>query len=503
MFKWLKKVMISIINAIKSLFVGDKEVQSVSIGNTEVYSASTTYVIRSISLSYSSGSKLNAAGSNYAQVMGEISAYKGGSLVNTFTTALTPILPNNPQFLSISEGTKIVAPNRGTSTGSERSEWVTGSFTSGGTTYTIDTSVQVTQQANAIVSTEYIINNIVLFSSADGTNYSFTPSGSNLLEINDSAKSLGYTVSGYAKKTFTSGVYTNDYSGIQWTVDAVVTNNQYCSWITPTSSGNAIGTIDFSSFSGDPGDTREATLRVYYYSPTNSSAMTITVRQTVSNYVFTGLSSSNVANYQETFTVTYTATNDGQPLTTEELNSITWHTTSNGIGCNYVSRKVSGTSVIFTFSCHQNTTTNSKTTVFVANFAGKTVTTSVTQAAGYNVSYVNIARLNAGNQAIKLVVGTVSRSSGESLGIVLASPDPITSNINVMIQLKWSYSGGGPYDGTGSTPVSMTINAGDWVNIGSSSLYGKWYTEPRLSNASIDMSYTNVEIETVGAFVAS
>lgn len=528
MFKWLKKIMISIINAVKSIFVGDREVQSVSLGDTEVYSlgedlwptvpSNELWRIGILNVHYSSGSKLDAAGSNYVEILATVYKYLSGSSSPYETVTMPCPLETDTSWLDLRNSNRAYGENRGTqnpstSEGAERTGTIRAirpvssryQVTGQASDSQFGQNYSVTQAANSLLTTGYEINRVIFYVPTSGFSKTFEPDDSDLtFELTDAAYSnISYSVDGYKTQVYASGSpYGNTSSGIEWTVDAVNEGTSTsCSWITVTSSSDNTGTIDVSDFSGSAGDTRQASLRIYYYSPTNSASMTVTVKQTVSAYVFTGPSTSNITNYTETFTISYTATNNGQPLTTQELNSISYTFPSNGIGCNYVSRRVYNNSAILTFSCHQNFSESTKTTRIVATFAGKSVTTTVTQAAGYSVYLVNGVSLNKGNQARKVVLGTAYMSSGQSLGIILASPDPIDVNMTAQVQVDWSYSGGGPYEGCSEAPTTITIPQGSYVNVGTSTVYGVWFKEPELNNAEINTSYTNVEIDQVGTFV--
>ena len=532
MFKWLKKVMISIINAIKSLFVGNREVISVSVGDHQVYPEASLWptvdsmhhwVIRSISPRYSSLSSLNAAGTSYVEMVATYDVYlgrEGGMLSEEGLTMVCPIDADSlPSWLSLQNNTKIYGENRGTqnpntSAGQSRTATISCAPIPSGIGIRLGSGVSlnqsVTQSANSIrvVGTE--IERVNLYCSSPVISKSFEPDDNDLtLSISDGAISnMSYYIDGYTIKNYASGSFYGNDSNVSWTIDAVTGQyNSPCSWITITPdtsvSSTTMGTLSISSYSGSPGDSRTASLRIYSGSPTGSGSITITIQQTVSAYVFTGPSSvGQQPRYAGTFTITYTASNNGQALTTSELNSINYSFTSNGIGCTYVSRRVSGTSVYFTFQRPINPSESVRTSRITATFAGKSVTTTVTQAAGISISGVKVAAYSLSGS--DFVLGTVSRSTGESLGILIASKTAIDSNKTAQFIIDWKYSGSSEtYNEGDSGPVVVAIPSGSYVRVGTNTFYGKWIVSEALEGLSIDESYTGVEITDVNMFVVS
>jgi len=528
--------MISIINAIKSLFVGDKEVQRVTIGDTQVYSigddlwptvpSGEKWRISELNLQYSSGSKLDAAGSNYVEIVATVYKYRDNMTTVYETTTMSCPLETDTSWIELGNSdTRAYGENRGTqnpstSAGAERTGIIrairpiqSGYQVSGqasdsqfGQNYT------VTQSANSIIVVGTEINRVNLYCSSPVISKIFEPDDTDFtLAVSDGAiNSMSYHIEGYNIKNYASGSYYGNDSNVSWTVDAVTGQyNSYCSWITITPdsnvSNNTIGTIDISSYSGSPGDSRTASLRIYNgSSPTSGTGtMIITIQQTVSAYVFTGPSSvGQQPRYAGTFTITYTASNNGQALTTSELNSINYSFTSNGIGCTYVSRRVSGTSVYFTFQRPLNPSESVRTSKITATFEGKSVTTTVTQAAGISISGVKVFAYSLSGS--DFVLGTVSRSTGESLGILIASKTTIDSNKTAQFIIDWKYSGSSEtYNEGDSGPVSVTIPSGSRVQVGTNTFYGKWIVSEALEGLSIDESYTGVEITDVNMFVVS
>ena len=530
MFKFIRKIMISIINAIKSLFVGDRPVQSVSIGDHQVYPvgdylwptvpSGERWRIEALNLQYSSGSKLDAAGSNYAEIVATVYKYRDNMTTVYEMTTISCPLETDTSWIELRNGdTRAYGENRGTqnptSTGAERTGTIRaiGPTSSGYLVHVqFGQNFTVTQAANSIIIVGTEINRVNLYCSSPVISKTFEPDDTDFtLAVSDGAISgMSYYIGGYTIKNYASGSYYGNDSNVSWTVDAVTGQyNSYCSWITITPnsnvSNNTIGTINISSYSGSPGDSRTASLRIYSGSaPTSGSGtMIITIQQIVSAYAFTGPSSvGQQPRYAGTFTITYTASNNGQALTTSELNSISLSYPSNGIGCTYVSRRVSGTSVYFTFQCPINPSESVRTSRITATFAGKSVTTTVTQAAGISISGVKVATYSLSGS--DFVLGTVSRSTGESLGILIASKTAIDSNKTARFMIDWKYSGSSEtYNEGDSGPVVVAIPSGSHVRVGTNTFYGKWIVSEALEGLSIDESYTGVEITDVNMFVVS
>ena len=154
MFKWLKKVMISIINAVKSIFVGDRPVQSISIGDTQVYpNGVVSYAMAGApTLEYSSGSMIPASGEGYARIVGTLITYVDNVEQGRSTVEFTPTLLTSGvgDIWSVS-GTHIEAVSRGTETGSARSATFSASYSLDSFHYN-GGNFTVTQQANSISS---------------------------------------------------------------------------------------------------------------------------------------------------------------------------------------------------------------------------------------------------------------------------------------------------------------------------------------------------------------
>ena len=192
--------MISIINAIKSLFVGDRPVQSVSIGDHQVYSigddlwptvpSGERWRIAILNLQYSSGSKLDAAGSNYVEIVATVYKYLSGSSTAYETTTMSCPLETDTSWIELRNSARAYGENRGTqnpstSAGAERTGIIrairptqSGYQVSGqasdeqfGQNYT------VTQAANTISSYPGAITNFQVEGFEEGDNIEVNESG--------------------------------------------------------------------------------------------------------------------------------------------------------------------------------------------------------------------------------------------------------------------------------------------------------------------------------------
>lgn len=136
-----------------SIKVGGNNVSAVYVGGTLVWPSNFDYVIvqNTVAVHYSSGSQINAAGSNYAYFTGDVQVRRGQIIIRTISDArLTPTLTSASAAFYIS-GTEVHAYSRGSVAGEQRyiSAMVSyngSSSVTGGTVY---------QQANAITSYTY------------------------------------------------------------------------------------------------------------------------------------------------------------------------------------------------------------------------------------------------------------------------------------------------------------------------------------------------------------
>lgn len=138
----------------KGVYVGTAAARGVYIGTTLVWPASYTYEILSISIHYSTGSSINAAGSNYAYLTGNVRKSRGGQSEILYDEPLMPIFKTPQSVFSVDQNGHITAGGRGTVDGEALSASVYGRYADVDST----SSVTVTQEANHIVQT--VINDV-------------------------------------------------------------------------------------------------------------------------------------------------------------------------------------------------------------------------------------------------------------------------------------------------------------------------------------------------------
>ena len=491
MFKWLKKVMISIINAIQRLFVGDKEVQSVTIGDTQVYpdpSVEPVYetikLVRFASAQYSSGNKLDAAGwSNYAEIIGTVDVYTenvtegGRTLDYTETVTLIPTA-TNANWMSI-DGTKLYANSRGTLAGNERStlvDWVLPEGYSFDEEYmTSPQRVSVVQEANAVVNR---LPGTISFAVNGGTPATWnSTSGATPSTISVTSSSNDIAQSGtlvcYRTLVYTSGdsePYTSPiYSLGNWST------GDDMSWATlDTSSTPTRVHINEKTDSGQ----RSCRLNIAdsYFSSTQTTYITIT-QEGVSNTVLTVDQSKTIKYSTTEFSIyIYSLRND------------VCCSTSNGLFIN-VSNSTIGNLVLSSDEIINSTTGYQKLTFTCDASSGDSqleATVTISQGGGLTKS-ITIYQLAKTSQEIALegisiseqyqnwVVGIVQKSNG-TYSTIIAKDSPIESNVTVTLDVEWqcvmAQNSNVYVYIVGSEEITQTISSGSSFNIGNKVYYG-------------------------------
>ena len=478
MFKFIKKIMISLINAIRSLFVGDKEVQSVSIGNTVVYQSGSEYVLDSVSLSFSNGgSKLNAAGTNYAQITGTFNVYRNGVLTGTDTMTLTPVLSNN-SFLSISDGTKITAPDRTNVEGAERSESVGAQYTIAGTTYQAG-NVTITQQQNQRVLSSGLITDFKINGQATS------------LVISDSSTTLYISsISGYENVDYTSGYHTT-ISIPNYTYSC----SQAGSWVTMNYNGNQL--LNISIAANTSGSDRQAVIEVrdaQFSGVTNS----VTIRQEAPWIL--SVNSKTILATDTSFYIQVTSTTNGTPYPIT-ANMVDVTTNASSIALTDITDIGNGVYRL-DFNCSINSdTTNSKTnriTITRPDHSSSPVVSTITQLANSS-AFDGLHIITTAENNNHWAFGTYSAGrvqmgsyNYENLGIVIVADAPIASDVTVrfnklVIQRITNPSSqpvGVAYNVTRYS--TQTITAGSTFGIGNKTYYGAWLYVPDISWSSTD-----------------
>lgn len=119
--------------------------QHVYLGPTHIYPENVTYVFQNIQVKYSSGSQINAAGSNYAYCIADVLSYVGSTYVSSAasqTMTLTRVSGDSAFNTSYNQ-TRITASTRGTTTGDSRSAYFQAKYSGNNVT-----AFTVTQAAN-------------------------------------------------------------------------------------------------------------------------------------------------------------------------------------------------------------------------------------------------------------------------------------------------------------------------------------------------------------------
>ena len=269
-----------VLEDIDAIYAGSADV-SLYVGGELVWPLNLSYVISDLEVVYSSGSIINAAGSNYATLRGTVTVYRGSRIVQILTgRILTPTRVSGSTYLTV-DGDHIVAPDRGTTTGSQRSAYFTGSYMGA-----VSDQILVSQQANSRL--------------ADTINYTIIPAfdySGNLPAV-AGVYSITYESWRQVVLRYTSGDYpqaveaqASTVSGENCTIEEGVTTVQGHGAFTisvaknGTSERTVIVTLRAgSAASGTASKTQERTIPVYAtITPTVSPAGVLTVRMHITS----------------------------------------------------------------------------------------------------------------------------------------------------------------------------------------------------------------------------
>ena len=479
--------MISIINAIKSLFVGDKEVQSVSIGDTQVYPDpsiepvyETIKLVKFAAAQYSSGNKLNAAGSNYAELIGTADVYtenvtEGGRTWEGEETVTLIPTATNVNWMSIS-GTKLIADTRADAAGDERSalvDWVLPDGYSLNEEYM--TSPQRVQEANTIAST------------SAGAITDFRLNGQNtIISIDDTAQTLYISsIAGYRNVSYTSG-YTTTISipntGYVYTISGGD------GWTALNYNGSIAQSISVTA--NNSGSSREAVVIVKDGTYPSAQA-SIRIKQAVP-WVLSVSSPVYVACDATSFSFNVTSTNNGvaAPITSSMVSIVTNNSNLSLTGI----EAVSGSTGVYkiSFSCSVNTdTSNTKTSQVRITRSDHTEaprTVSIIQAADNSaLDGLNVVDIADNNTHWVLATYTSGRTQIGSYnygitGVLIACDSPITSNktirFNTLAVQRIKNMGSQPVNDVYNVPqyTTQVVESGSTVSTGNKTYYGAWLT---------------------------
>ncbi len=452
---------------VTQIFMGAFGSPKIYLGSYMTFPTGTvTTALTNVGLVYSTGSKLNAGGSNYAQIRGTLITYVDGSEDSRETIALTPTLVSSATWVTI-EGTKIYGADRDIVAGSDRSVQVYSNYA--GQRYG---NYTVTQEANAIVST------------APGAITEFRINGETGTTINtdSSGKTLYVTnLYGYKVVTFTS------------TATAQTTIQNYLctsseSWATVNMNGNRPSSVTITKYQSDTVPTRSTVITVRD-SEFTSVQKTITISQHAANeWEFEVPSACTIEGLTTSFNILITARYMGSqfPITTD---NISISPNGSNLAVSEIYHYGSG-SYRITFTGSTNETADAKHS-YITIVAGPNQATchvtqeSTTQFVGMHVKY------RYGDWVIGTVTTTKNTGPNQQwdvAGIIVAKKEPITGNANVSISgLYWQYLNTSVSttvpQSVSETNLTQTISAGTTINVSNADVdqqthtyYGYWLT---------------------------
>ena len=415
---------------IQSMTFGTDNIKGIWFGTDKVWpSGVVTTALTNPSVYYSSGTMINAAGSNYAYIQGTLITYIDGQESSRETVRLTPSIVSGT-WLSV-EDNDIIGANRGTTTGSTRSGSVRGTI-NGYTT----SDMSVSQTANTMTTMAGAITSFALNGNSGRTQ-----------TISYSATTLYVSsLSGYRRAVYSSG------AEAQAAAQLALRKNDDNTWATIN------GTSSISIPENTGASSRSVTITAYdqgYY-PTVSSSITITQGVYV-NWVLT-VPTGVTIEYDETgFTITgITSTVNGNPYVLTASN-ISFGTNPSNVALGTITHLGQGRHTI-SFTCSGNTgTTTLWSYIYIQQTGGKSATCRVVQ----GINNDSISGITINNAYGDWVIGTITAGSGNTQGggtyytkaCIVAKRTPVTSTATVNVgYFAWQWMP--PV--TGQTPTSYS-----------------------------------------------
>lgn len=497
MFKWLKKVMISIINAIKSLFVGNKQVISVTIGNTQVYPNyggddptqwpsgfdGKVRKIKSIEVAYFSDSSaqtsdpsitaIGAIGSNNGNArfcclyaVYDLYAAYTNNLLEEDQWMYCPVDQSTlPDWLHVN-GYRIYADRREATPSSQR----TANISCVELPSPINSSTPATFQLKSGVSisgkTVTQLGNVPTLDYSEITSIKYYGTSSPL-RITDYNTSNDLTVictekSGTYHYTLSTGdSYTAPISS--WGANS----NQ--SWAT-IESGTC--NVTLAPYTGSAGGTRTVTISVFPTSDaTNRYEYTITQGREYYLVFASGSSSTKTISCSTTYgTIQVVSNHNGSAYSVSATSSDSWLT----IGT--ISNNGSTYTIPFSCSANSNSTDRSST-ITITQSGGLSLTCTLTQEKN-NTALDGVTIANSGQtETANWVIGTIQETGGKKSLVIVRKSD-------------WQYSGQ-----SGSVSYSGLMWSGN-------ASPGESYNNLYIANSSrVTSSYTGKTY--IGAYVKS
>lgn len=490
MFKFIRKIMISIINAIKSLFVGDKEVISVSIGDTQVYPiddglwptvpSGERWRIEALNLQYSSGTKLDAAGSNYAEIVATVYKYRDNMTTVYEMTTMSCPLETDTSWIELRNGdTRAYGENRGTqnptSTGAER----TGTLRAIGPTssgYLVNVqfgqNFTVTQQTNSRSVYPGTLN-LFTVGGVDAEYGDPNNTSSQTLSLFEDSQTLFYTISGVGGWIYASGAISQATRSPEWVVSGVDSNNNSLTWISSSheSGDYTNGTVTIDQL---PSGTRSGYIKAY--DPQCSEVyLRIPITQSIN--------SRTLAFYRGSGTVAIDSDSTSFNIDVVPKDGGTLISNTNELGVQILSSTIGnlsiGTKTLYSnyvrvsFSCDANiSTTSNKTATIVFSYGGKSITATVTQEKYHPIPSFFSQAVQADNNP-SWWIGTPN-INGTSKGIFMYCENSITEDTEVEINIDWIGTKGGTTYNCEEEGNLQIIPQTSEQNVGGYSKTGYW-----------------------------
>lgn len=443
-----------------AIFLGSTQVTKIFLGsieNPKIYmrdfltfppqstGGTVTSAITSVGRYYSSGSAINAAGSNYAYIQGVQIWYTDGVETRRNNIVLTPSFTENTIWYK--EGNNIRAYTRGSTTGATRSISVMGTYQGHnyGTFTVQQTANTMTYAAGAI------------------TSFALNGNSARTQTFDSSAVTLYVSsLSGYRRAIYDSGII------MQAQAQLALRKNDDNTWATIN------GTSSISIPANTGGTSRSVTITAYdqgYY-PTVASSITIT-QYAAAQWVLNVPTGITIGYDVTEFTITgITSTRNGSPFDIYQ-SMISFSPADDSILATDIN-SLGGGQYAITFTIDENTGTSVVWKyITIAQPGGKSATCRVTQ----NPNEESITGITIYNTSGDWVLGTITVGSGTSQGygsyetraIIVAKRTPIEGGADVSIsQFAWQWAppvaGQSPYSYSESM-VSFRVEAGSTLTL--------------------------------------
>ena len=464
-------------NQVSTIYNGGTSSSAVYLGSYKTWPVAApsviTYDITAIAVHYSSGTKIDASGSNYAYVTGTYTTFVDDVSTSSTTVNMTPVFYSGDSGVWTVTGNNITAADRYYLEGAER----TGSFTVSYGNITYSGKAVIHQQANAKTLTGFNVANF-LFNGNSASSQTFDASSHTISVTTQLTRTTSYT-SGHTASEMTPENYyaytisstVNGSSGSWATVNYADGTSYGPSASSQSHAGCKLSSISMPANSATSDRNITVTVKDSYFTSGTPGVISATQYGTVDwGWTWSTSNPLSIGEDATSFTLRATSTRNGSPFSISTTNI---SLRANGINASLssVSTNTSTGLVTMTFSCTANPDASTRSVYVDVTQGPNTRTCRVIQAASTGAFDGITIKATSGNW----VLGTVD--SGSAIGIIIAKNSAITSDATATIgTIAWQFqptAGVTPISYT-DTNLSQTIVAGQTLTVNDKTYYGYW-----------------------------